>query len=135
MVATYENNVIIFPEQSGDLSHAYRAISEWFEIRVAEMSGFDYIFAPMHTCNKITDFITLQNFLHNIQTVIRSNPQRTILIGFTLEDGKLAEMDRYDVEWAHELIVDCRRSSLFGSPQREFIEMLFNHSENLVDDC
>lgn len=134
MVATHENKVNRFPELSRDFSRAYKAVSDWFEIRIVEMSGFDYVFAPMHLCNRITDFITLQNFLRNIQTVIRSNPQRTILIGFRLDEGKLVEMDRYDVEWAHDLVVDCRRSSLHGSPQLEFIEILYNHSENLIDD-
>jgi hypothetical protein len=120
-------------ELSHPISDMYDTMSDWFDIRVAEMSGFDYIFAPMEICDQITDFVTLQNFLQNIQTILRSEPERTLLIGFNRRHDGVLELDRYDVDWSDTLIIDCRRSTLNGSAQFDFIEMLLEHSENLID--
>lgn len=98
------------------------------------MAGYDYVFAPMSLCDQITDFITLQEFLINIQAVIGSDLQRTILIGTErAEDGSL-EMDRYDAVWSDSVIIDCHRTSLEGSPQFDFIRMLQQHSSPLIDE-
>ncbi|WP_075187898.1 hypothetical protein [Teredinibacter haidensis] len=112
----------------------YETLSDWFDIRVAEMSGFDYIFAPMEICDEITDFVTLQNFLGNIQALLRSDPERTVLIGFEKNESGDLEMDRYDIDWSESLIIDCSRSKLNGTAQFEFVEMLLEHSVNLIDD-
>ncbi|WP_052692092.1 hypothetical protein [Teredinibacter purpureus] len=112
----------------------YDTVADWFDIRVAEMSGFDYVFAPMELCDQITDFVTLQEFLQNVQTVIHSEADRTILIGFCRTEDGAIEMDRYDVEWANDMIIDCRRSALNGTPQYEFVEMMLKHSEKLIND-
>ncbi|TVZ39289.1 hypothetical protein P886_3687 [Alteromonadaceae bacterium 2753L.S.0a.02] len=108
--------------------------TEWSEIRAVEMAGFDYVFAPMDVCNQINDFATLQEFLVNAQALLGSDPRRTILIGFErASHSNTLMLDRYDVEWAEDLIIDCRRTSINGSSQYDFIEMLFDHSDKLLD--
>jgi len=109
-------------------------LSDWLDVRITEMSGFDYVFVPMAICDQITDFITLQEFLLNVQAVLGSEPQRTILIGFQYSKSHKLELDRYDVSWSDTLVVDCSRTSLNGAAQFEFVELLFEYSENLISE-
>lgn len=118
----------------GMFTDVHETFADWFEIRVTEMSGFDYVFAPMDICDQITDFLTLQDFLINVQALLGSEPGRTILIGVERNpEGDLA-FDRFDAEWSNEMVIDCRRSSLSGTTQFEFIEMLFEYSDRLMAD-
>lgn len=114
------------------LSDDYHDVfSDWLEIRAVKMSGFDYVFAPIEMCNQITDLFSLQEFLINAQALLGSDPQRTILVGFDYDATANLLLDRYDVEWSEDMIFDCRRTSVNGSSQFEFMETLFDHSEKL----
>ena len=112
----------------------YQSTSHLFDIRVTEMAGYDYVFAPIDLCDQITDFITLQDFLINIQALLGSELQRTMLIGVESREDGSVEMDRYDVEWRGTLVEDSRRTPLEGSSQFEFICMLYDYSSPLLID-
>ncbi|SMF38951.1 hypothetical protein SAMN02745866_02491 [Alteromonadaceae bacterium Bs31] len=112
----------------------YQSVSDWFEIRVTEMAGYDYIFAPMDMCDQITDFVTLQEFLINIQVMLGSELDRTILVGVENREHGTLEMDRYDVSWQGGIVKDCHRTSLEGSPQFDFISMLHDYSSPLISE-
>ncbi|WP_339075389.1 hypothetical protein [Teredinibacter turnerae] len=128
-LATKEN---AFTSASTQSDSSYDALSPWFEIRSVAMAGFDYVFAPMAMCNQINELISLQEFLINAQAMLGSEPQRTILVGFEYDAQDNLLLDRYDVEWLNDMIVDCRRTTVNGCSQFEFMETLFEHSENLV---
>ena len=113
----------------GDISDP---CSEWYDLKVAEMSGYDYIFAPAERYAQLTDLAVLEEFLIHTQTLLGSEPQRTILVGYaTNPDGKKI-FEKYNINWADDTITECMRCRLDNTPQLEFIEMLYKHSEKLL---
>ncbi len=113
----------------GDISDP---CSEWYDLKVAEMSGYDYIFAPAEMYAQLADLATLQEFLLHTQTLLGSEPQRTILVGYTAKADGRKSFEKYNIEWADDTIIDSARYQLDNTPQLEFIEMLYKHSEKLL---
>jgi len=115
------------------LHSEYDALSsEFFEIRVAEMSGFDYIFLPMAFCDQIIDFVMLQELMISVQDVLGSELDRMILVGVEEAANGDLILDRYNIDWSESMIVDCCRSALNETPQYDFVRMLQEHSSPLL---
>ena len=115
-------------EVFGDISDP---CSEWYDLKVAEMAGFDYVFAPADRFAQLSDLTSLQEFLLNTQTLLGSEPQRTILVGYTV-NGRKKSFEKYNLDWADDTIISCSRARIDNTPQFEFVEMLFDHSEKLL---
>jgi len=106
--------------------------SLWYDLRVAEMSGYDYVFAPDAVCCQLGSIRSLANFLNNIQTILGSPKSRTLLISYWHDRYREQHFDKYYVEWADDIAIGWRKQSLDGSPQIDFIKTLFEHSEKLI---
>lgn len=105
--------------------------SDWYDLRVAEMTGYDYVFAPADHGETFSSKASLQDFLLHVQTLLGSEPERTILITYTrTREG--THFQRYNLDWFEERIIDASISDLTGSQQVDFIDMLFQHSEKLL---
>lgn len=106
--------------------------SIWYDLRVAEMSGYDYVFAPDAVCRQIRSISALALFLTNIQTILGSSRTRTILISYWHDRYREQHFEKYFINWSEEIAIDWRRELLDGSPQLDFIRTLFEHSEKLI---
>ena len=105
--------------------------SDWYDLRVAEMTGYDYVFAPSDRCEMFSCKASLQDFLLHVQTLLGSEPERTILVTYSrTRDG--VHFQRYNLDWFEDRIIDASISDLTGTQQVDFIEMLYQHSEKLV---
>lgn len=111
----------------GDISDP---LSAWYDMRVAEMAGFDYLFVPEELGDQLQSRETVEDFLLQSQTLLGAEPERTTILTYTA--GKKTSFKRYNAEWAGSYIVDLSVASLENSAQLEFIQMLFEHSEKLV---
>ncbi len=108
--------------------------SLWYDLRVAEMSGYDYVFAPDAVCRQLNSRRAISGFLNNIQTILGSSKVRTLLISYWHDRYREQHFEKYCVDWADGVAVGWRRELLDGSPQLDFIKMLFEHSEKLIID-
>lgn len=106
--------------------------SLWYDLRVAEMSGQDYVFVPDAVCRQLNTVRTVTNFLTNIQTILGSSKTRTLLISYWHDRYREQHFEKYRVEWIDGAVAGLRRELLDGSPQFDFIKMLFEHSEKLI---
>lgn len=105
--------------------------SDWYDLRVAEMTGYDYVFAPSDRCEMLSCKASLQDFLLHVQTLLGSEPERTILVTYTCtREG--VYFQRYNLDWFEDRIIDASISDLTGTQQVDFIEMLYQHSEKLL---
>lgn len=111
----------------GDISDP---LSAWYDMRVAEMAGFDYLFVPEELGEQLQSRDTVEDFLLQSQTLLGSEPERTTILTYT--SGLNPSFKRYNTEWAGSYVVDMSVASLENSAQLEFIQMLFEHSEKLV---
>ncbi len=105
--------------------------SEWYDLKVTEMTGCDYVFAPSDRCEMLSCKASLQDFLLHVQTLLGSEPDRTILVTYTRAHDGL-HFHRYNLDWLEDRIIDASISDLSGSQQEDFIGMLFHHSEKLL---
>lgn len=105
--------------------------SDWYDLRVAEMTGYDYVFAPSDHCEMFSCKASLQDFLLHVQTLLGSEPERTILVTYTRTREGIY-FQRYNLDWFEDRIIDASISDLTGTPQVDFIEMLYQHSEKLL---
>lgn len=109
--------------------------SLWYDLRVAEMSGYDYIFAPDAVCRQLSSIKALAEFLNNIQAILGSPKSRTLLISYWHDKYREQHFEKYCVEWADDIAINWARQSLDGSPQFDFVKTLFEHSEKLILDA
>lgn len=101
------------------------------ELRIAEMAGYDYIFAPTWLFDELTSYREMQEFLLNAQAIFGTDLERTIFVGVDLSVNQEVALEKFDLDWAGELLLQCRRRSLTGTTQFEFVKMLYDHSEDL----
>lgn len=111
----------------GDISDP---LSAWYDMRVAEMAGFDYLFVPEELGDQLQSRETVEDFLLQSQTLLGAEPERTTILTYTA--GKKPTFKRYNAEWAGSYITDLSVANLENSAQLEFIQMLYEHSEKLV---
>lgn len=126
--ALHDNSMERFIGELGDKS------SLWYDLRLAEMSGYDYVFAPDAVCRQMNSLRSLSNFLSNIQTILGSPKARTILLSYWYDRYRERHFEKYCVEWADDIAIGWRKELLDGSPQLDFIRTLFEHSEKLIVD-
>lgn len=106
--------------------------SLWYDLRLAEMSGYDYVFAPDAVCRQLASLRALTHFLTNIQTILGTAKPRTILISYWHDRYREQHFEKFCLEWADDIAIGWRKELLDGSPQLDFIRMLFEHSEKLI---
>lgn len=106
--------------------------SLWYELKLAEMSGYDYVFATNKTCGELCSLTAVATFIQNLQTIIGNRAGRTILIAYERDDDAELHFERYHLQWADGFAISWHKESLDNSPQREFVELLFSHSERLL---
>ena len=106
--------------------------SLWHDLRVAEMSGHDYVFVPDAACRQLNSVSTITSFLNNVQTILGSSKTRTLLIGYWHDRYREQHFEKYCVKWSNGAVMGVERELLNGSPQFDFIKMLFEHSEKLI---
>lgn len=106
--------------------------SLWYELKIAEMSGYDYVFAASNRCEGLCSLAALESFIKNLQAIIGNQAGRTILIGFGQDENAELHFERYHLQWADGFAISWHKESLDNSPQREFVELLFSHSEKLL---
>lgn len=104
--------------------------SAWYNLRVAEMAGFDYVFVPEDLADVLEDRQSIEDFILHTQTLLSSDVDRTILITYT--GGANSQFSRINTEWTGTYITRYTIESLHNSPQQDFITTLFSHSEKLV---
>lgn len=126
--ALHDNSMERFIGELGDKN------SLWYDLRLAEMSGYDYVFAPDAVCRQMGSLRALSDFLSNIQTILGSPKSRMILLSYWHDRYRERHFEKYCVEWADDIAIGWRRELLDGSPQLDFIRMLFDHSEKLILD-
>lgn len=125
---TKQKAPLISTEVLGDLTDPR---SDWYDLRVAEMTGYDYVFAPVELCDIFSNKASLQDFLLHVQTLLGSEPDRTILVTYN-QSRESCTFCRYNLDWIEDRIIDASISDLSGTQQLDFIEMLFQHSEKLL---
>lgn len=108
------------------------ASSLWYDLRLAEMSGYDYIFAPDAVCSQLRSLSALESLLLNIQTILDTKGQRTVLIGYWHDRDQQLHFEKYRLEWAEGIAIHWHKELLDNSPQQDFIKMLYEHSEPLI---
>jgi hypothetical protein len=106
--------------------------SLWYDLRVAEMSGYDYVFAPDAVCRQLCNIRTITEFLTNVQTILGSPRSRTQLVSYWHDRYREQHFEKYCVEWTDGIAIGWKKELLDGSPQFDFIKMLFEHSEKLI---
>jgi hypothetical protein len=106
--------------------------SLWYDLRVAEMSGDDYVFAPDAVCQQLCTIGTITEFLTNVQTILGSPKARTQLVNYWHDRHRAQHFEKYCVEWADGIPLSWKKEPLNGSPQFDFIKTLFEHSEKLI---
>ena len=99
------------------------------------MSGCDYVFAPDAVCRQLCSIRTITTFLNNIQTILGSPKPRTLLVSYWHDRYREQHFEKYCVEWADDIAIGWKKELLDGSPQLDFIKMLFDHSEKLILDA
>lgn len=106
--------------------------SLWYDLRVAEMSGCDYVFAPDAVCRQFNNTSSWQTFLGSIQTILASGKGRLILVGYWHDRYRQLHFEKYAVNWGEEKVTAWSKELLDQTPQQDFIRTLFEHSDRLV---
>lgn len=106
--------------------------SLWYHLRVTEMSGYDYVFAPDAVCRQFINTSSWQTFWVNIQTILASGKGRLILVGYWHDRYRQLHFEKYDLNWIEGEAIAWSKELLDQSPQQDFIRTLFEHSESLV---
>lgn len=114
------------------LSELTNPRSLWYDLRLAEMSGCDYVFAPDAVCRQFTQVRSMQSFYNNIQTILGSAKTRTTVIAYWHDRYRELHFERFGIVWANGVIAGFQKELLDNSPQLDFIRMLFDHSERLI---
>lgn len=106
--------------------------SLWYDLKLAEMAGYDYIFAPDAVCRQLRSLVALETFLLNVQTILGTGEARIVLISYWHDREHQLHFEKYRIERADGVAIDWRKELLDHSPQQGFIEMLYEHSEKLI---
>ncbi len=113
----------------GELSNTS---SIWYDLKVAEMSGCDYLFVPDAICRQFSCAKSIQNFLNKIQAILGSHRTRTTVVAFWHDRYQLLHFERYSIQWSNGVAQQLQKELLDDSPQLDFIRMLYEHSEPLI---
>lgn len=103
--------------------------SLWYDLRIAEMSGYDYVFVPDAACRQLSSLHHLQKFFSNVQTILGTGPSRTVLISYWHDQQRTLHFERYNIDYTDGIALSWRKELLDNNPQMEFIHVLFEHSE------
>lgn len=106
--------------------------SLWYHLRLAEMAGYDYIFAPEQACKHLHSLAALEAFVLNVQTILGTQGPRTILVSYRKGLGPKHHFEKYQLVWAEGISIDWRREALDNTPQQDFVQLLFEHSEPFI---
>lgn len=128
-----------FDQHPDFASSAERLVTEladstslWYDLRLAEMSGYDYIFAADAVCRQLRSLSALEHFLLSIQTILGAKGPRAVLISYWHDCNQQLHFEKYRLEWAEGIAINWHKELLDNSPQQDFIEMLYEHSEQLI---
>ncbi|WNO11387.1 hypothetical protein [Teredinibacter sp. KSP-S5-2] len=99
----------------------------WNEARYAEMSGLDYVFISYEQAKLIRSPEQISEFVLKLPVVSGNEAKRCVLIGMS-ECGHYADL-RYEIEWMEKAVRSVSLRSLQNSPQYDFIQTLYEHSE------
>lgn len=138
-MTTYQSNTVLarrFTDSPAPslLDQLTDTSSLWHHLRLAEMAGYDYIFAPELNCQQLQSLIALENFVLNVQTIQGTPGARTVLISYGHGSNKQLHFEKYQLVWAEGIAIDWRRENLDNTAQQEFVKMLFEHSEPFILD-
>jgi len=103
------------------------------DLRVTEMSGFDYVFAPAWVIESFRCLEEMQVFIKNVLSLFNTNPERLVMTSFFYEDEIDLCLKNYSLEWEGELLTDYFQEKLDSKKKLEFAETLFIHSEELIN--
>lgn len=106
--------------------------SVWYDIRLAEMSGCDYVFVPHYLFAAFDEIYPLQEFLTNLEAISNTRATRARLIGYRQDSDDFMLFERIVINWAGDIALSWHKENLKHSPQLEFIDMLFQYSEPFV---
>lgn len=110
-------------------SHSCNDEHTWNEIRFTEMSGFDYIYIPEEDLDKVENAEKAQSFLSGIPALSHNDYSRCIIVGYE-NDGLVGSViSRINCECVGGTIISVESHPLTNSPQLEFLQTLFDHSE------
>jgi len=107
--------------------------SLWHDLKLAEMSGFDYIFAPDAICYQLSSLKALTDFFSKLETILGADRSRTILISYWHDQYRQLHFEKFALEWSDEIAITWERKLLDESLQLDFISTIFDHSESLVE--
>lgn len=99
----------------------------WNEARYAEMSGLDYVFISHEQATLIRSPEQISDFVLKLPVVSGNDAKRCVLIGMS-ECGKYVNL-RYEVEWLEKAVRSVSLRPLQNSPQYDFVQTLYEHSE------
>lgn len=106
--------------------------SLWYDLRVAEMAGCDYVFAPDAVCQEFNQQESLQRFLQNILSILASGRGRLVLLSYWHDQYRQLHFEKYSFN-ASDSVTTWSKELLDQSRQLDFIRTLFEHSERLVE--
>jgi hypothetical protein len=106
--------------------------SLWYDLRVTEMSGYDYVFAPDAVCRQLSNLKAISHFFNQLQTILGSPSARTVLVSYWHDRYREQHFEKFTISWSGNIPSDWQRDLLDGSPQLDFIRMLYDHSEQLI---
>lgn len=106
--------------------------SVWYDLKVAEMSGCDYVFVPDAVCRQLATSKSVQIFLKKIHTILGSHKSRTVMISYWHDRYQQLHFERFNVQWTSGMVTKVSKALLDGNSQLDFIRMLFEHSEPLI---
>lgn len=106
--------------------------SLWYDLRVTEMSGYDYVFAPDAVCRQLNCTGSWQIFIGSIQTILASARGRVVLVSYWHDRYRQLHFEEHVLSWTKEKVTGWNKKLLDQTPQQDFIRTLFEHSEHLV---
>lgn len=107
--------------------------SVWYDLKIAEMSDCDYVFAPDAVCRQVNSLEGLSTFITNIQTILGTQA-RTVLVSYWHDRYRELHFEKYDLEWSDDIAISWKKNLLDDSPQLDFIRTIYEHSEQLMTE-
>jgi hypothetical protein len=106
--------------------------SAWHELRLAELSGCDYIFLSRRLGRKLKYRETLQDFILEIYDLLDSGPDRTRFFIYSVNNMGREEFDALNFTWKQGNFRDFNISTIKNIEQKEFIRTIYDHSALLL---
>lgn len=120
------------PAASALLDQLNDTNSLWHHLRLAEMAGYDYLFAEEQAVEQLRSLVALEAFVLNVQMIQGTPGARTVLISYRHGAKSQLHFEKYQLVWAEGIAIDWRREALDNTPQHEFVQLLFEHSERFI---